>query len=153
MVFFLSFAETLYLNSNEFTGGLEPIGELTSLKEFDAHGNSFVGTLPADLFQNMKRLEVLRLSSNRFQGSIPPSLGSCSNLRDVMLEDNQMTGQIPVELGDLRILKRLTIQKNQIIGTMPSHVCDLTNIRLTYLAADCERPSPKVFCSCCDQCF
>jgi hypothetical protein len=115
------------------------------------HENSFTGSIPDDVFENMSNLEVCMLYGNDFVGKIPKSLGSCTKLREIFLESNQLSGEVPTELGSLQSLGRLSVDKNSVTGTMPNVVCELTSGNLDYLAADCK--DNEIVCECCDECF
>ena len=72
---------------------------------------------------------TIDLSSNRFTGNIPPSLGNLNSLRYLNLSHNSITGRIPSRLGNISILESLDLSSNRLEGGIPS---ELT--RLTFLA-------------------
>ena len=53
------------------------------------------------------------LNNNALTGSIPPELGSLTNLSYLMLNNNALTGSIPAELGDLAALRSLSLGSNE----------------------------------------
>jgi len=67
----------------------------------------------------------LNLGSNQLTGSIPPEIGSLTNLTSLYLDDNQLTGEIPSEIGNLTNLRTLYLAVNQLTGAIPQPVCDL----------------------------
>ncbi|PON33210.1 LRR domain containing protein [Parasponia andersonii] len=71
------------------------------VKEFSWTNQDTIGPIPAVL-ANLTRLEILRLSGNKFNGEIPDSLGDMPSLYYLDLYDNQLTGQIPDSLGRLK---------------------------------------------------
>jgi len=95
-------------------------------------GNSFVGSLPPDLF-SMTALIDLRLSENRFIGAIPVELAQLFRMENLHLSDNQFTGTIPPLLfGQLTRLMEIGIAKNGLQGSLPTtlgHLLDLSKSR------------------------
>ncbi|KAL5648892.1 hypothetical protein ACJX0J_012754, partial [Zea mays] len=81
-------------------------------------GCSFTGGIP----QQLGNLQAL--NSNKFTGTIPPTLGLLSNLFWLDLADNQLTGYIPVStattlgLDQLTHMKHFHFNKNQLSGTL-----------------------------------
>lgn len=65
---------------------------------------------------------------NNLTGTIPPAIGSLSNLTDLYLGDNLLSGMIPTEIANLSNLRTLNFDGNQIIGTIPSAIENLTNL-------------------------
>ncbi|SVD71095.1 uncharacterized protein METZ01_LOCUS423949, partial [marine metagenome] len=70
----------------------------------------------------------LYLSDNQLTGSIPPEIGSLTNLTRLYLFNNQLTGEIPFEIGDLTNLERLKLHTNQLTGSIPETLCDLSDL-------------------------
>jgi hypothetical protein len=68
-------------------------------------------------------------------GSIPPELGSLTNLYYLGLSYNQLSGSIPPELGNLVQLKKMSLDHNRLSGAFPASITNLVN--LTYLSFDC----------------
>ncbi|WRX27704.1 Protein kinase domain - like 10 [Theobroma cacao] len=71
-----------------------------------------------DLCTYFPKLEVLHLAFNGFSGSVPSSLGGCSNLQDLSLSTNQFNGTIPRGIGNLTSLKRLSLRENDLTGSI-----------------------------------
>ena len=79
------------------------------------------------------RVVALNLWECRLTGSIPPSLGSLANLRDLTLGANPLlSGSIPSSLGSLAKLEILNLESTALNGSIPPSLGNLTN--LTYLS-------------------
>jgi len=112
------------------------------------------GPSSSSSLSNLINLKELKLSSNRFTGSISSRLGQLSNLLILYLYDNQLDGMIPTELGLLTNLESLYLQGNSFIGSIPEELCSLRNDTsgvLHYLWSDCREDIIR--CNCCSQCF
>lgn len=72
-------------------------GISTLFKTIDLSSNKFEGHIPSSL-GDLIALWVLNLSHNRFQGNIPPSLESLSLVESLDLSFNQLSGEIPQQL-------------------------------------------------------
>ncbi|KAM1816195.1 hypothetical protein ACFX12_000636 [Malus domestica] len=67
--------ETLKLRSNEFVGELPlSLKNCTSLMVLDLADNQLTGSIPKWLGASFRKLVILMLSSNHFNGSLPPQL-------------------------------------------------------------------------------
>uniref|UniRef100_M1D7U9 Verticillium wilt disease resistance protein Ve2 n=1 Tax=Solanum tuberosum TaxID=4113 RepID=M1D7U9_SOLTU len=66
------------------------------------------------------------LSSNRFEGDIPNSIGSLSSLVLLNLSHNSFHGHIPAEIAKLQALKALDFSWNRLIGEIPGLLSCLT---------------------------
>ncbi len=79
--------------------------------------------------------QVIRigLNDNRLSGTIPDSIGSFSELKQLELGLNNLSGSIPVEVGNLPNLSVLILLGNPLTGTIPSELGNLTNLRDLYL--------------------
>ncbi|XP_042013298.1 receptor-like protein Cf-9 homolog [Salvia splendens] len=82
------------------------------------------------LDQGLSRLldtfTMIDLSSNRFSGNIPVSIGNLNSLRYLNLSSNTLTGEIPVSLGNISILESLDLSWNRFSGKFPSDLTGLT---------------------------
>ncbi len=77
---------------------------------------------------------VLNLEWNRLLGTIPPELGSLSNLEELNLGNNHFTGTIPLELSGLHNLEELDLGGNWLTGTIPPELSRLANLTSLSLA-------------------
>ena len=56
------------------------------------------GKIPSGIGSDQHALEVLYLSNNYLEGSIPSELGHLTALRELYLDDNALTGSVSDEL-------------------------------------------------------
>jgi Leucine-rich repeat (LRR) protein len=89
--------------------------------------NNLVGSIPPQL-GSLSNLVHLHLGDNQLSGSIPPELGGLSNLEDLVLYINQLSGSIPPQLGNLSNLGALYLWNNQLSGSIPPKLGDLSNL-------------------------
>jgi hypothetical protein len=124
--FYDFFTEELWLNQNEFEGD---IGLLTDalpkrLVSLDMDTNLLTGTIPPSI-GTLTDLDFLDFGDNNLSGKIPIELGLLTKLTMLSLRANQMTGTIPSELGLLTKLTVLVLSVNQLTGTVPTSLASL----------------------------
>ena len=114
------FAEGLFrvkLYNNDLTGPL-PVFP-TSLLTLDVSNNRLDGTLDTAL-ANLPKLKKLSLNGNKFDGTIPRSLGIVSSdLKEARFQDNKLTGEMPGEICQSRVMdpigfKRLAVDCDEV---------------------------------------
>ncbi|KAK7316991.1 hypothetical protein RJT34_00858 [Clitoria ternatea] len=137
---------------NKFDGPLpESLSELVSLESLDLSSNNFSGPILATLCEDARNnLKELFLQNNRFTGSIPPTLGNCSNLVALDLSVNYLTGTIPPSLGSLSNLRDLMLWLNQLHGEIPQelmYIKTLENLILDFNELTGNIPSGLVNCT------
>ncbi|CAH2067226.1 unnamed protein product [Thlaspi arvense] len=89
-------------------------------------GNKLSGEVPANISQ-MKKLSMLHLGFNEFQGKLPPEIGQLP-LAFLNLTRNNFSGQIPQEIGNLKCLQNLDLSCNNFSGNFPTILNDLTEM-------------------------
>ncbi|XP_021679458.1 probable inactive receptor kinase At5g10020 isoform X2 [Hevea brasiliensis] len=80
---------------------------------------SLSGDLKFSTLLNLKSLQNLSLSGNRFTGRLVPTLGSMSSLQHLDLSDNQFSGPIPGRISELWNLKYINLSTNGFEGGFP----------------------------------
>ncbi|CAI9301554.1 unnamed protein product [Lactuca saligna] len=98
---------------------LELVKILTIFTSIDISSNRFSGEIP-DTIGRLTALYMLNISHNDFTGSIPPSIGNLSQLESLDMSSNNLTGKIPSELTDLPFLSVLNLSYNQLKGRIPT---------------------------------
>jgi len=86
--------QSLWLNGQKLSGGIDVIQNMTLLREVWLHSNEFSGPLPD--FSGLKDLESLSLRDNSFTGLVPESLVNLESLKFVNLSNNLLQGPMPV---------------------------------------------------------
>ncbi|KAL7190032.1 hypothetical protein ACSBR1_039640 [Camellia fascicularis] len=63
-------------------------------------------------------ISIIDLSSNKFIGEIPKSIGRLNSLQDLNLSHNNLKGHIPTSLGNLKSLESLDLSSNKLTSLM-----------------------------------
>mmetsp|Transcript_17936 Transcript_17936/g.25013 ORF Transcript_17936/g.25013 Transcript_17936/m.25013 type:complete len:647 (-) Transcript_17936:103-2043(-) len=112
----------LDLSSNGLRSITSQIGLYNHLAALYLNDNR-ITFLPEDMFNSLKSLRTLVLSSNLLT-QVPKSLGMVSSLEKLYLDDNQIR-EIPVEFGRLFRLQDLRLSGNPITNP-PREVIELS---------------------------
>ena len=80
------------------------------------------GTIPPLSSSGLDDLILLYLQSNDLSGTLPPSIGTLSKLRQLHVGANSLSGTIPTEYAKLQQLGDFRIFNNHISGSLPSQV-------------------------------
>lgn len=102
------------------------LDRITSASEY-GRPITLTGTIPPEL-GSLSNLERLTLSRHNLTGPIPPELGNLTELTDLQLYGNELAGGIPPELGNLTKLTRLDVSGNPLRGGIPVELGKLTNL-------------------------
>jgi Leucine-rich repeat (LRR) protein len=108
---------------------------LSKLTVFFAWENQLEGSIPSTL-GSCSNLQSLDLSHNSLTGSIPPSLFQLRNLTKLLLISNDISGSIPPEIGNCSSLVRLRLGNNGIAGGIPKTVGDLRSLNFLDLSGN-----------------
>jgi len=117
----LKAVQTLELQQNRFTGVLPSIVEMTNLEVLKLSSNSFRGTLPSD-WPDQHRLRELVVSHNQITGTIPTTYGTFFYLQQLGLNSNEIRGTIPTEFSHMFFLQYLLLDSNQFTGSIPAEL-------------------------------
>jgi kinase len=117
----------LEICNNHFTGEIPSFAE--RLQVLKASSNSFNGELPGNL-TGISNLQELSLSSNQINGSIPHSIQVFKSLTIFNLSNNKLTGSIPDSIGSLPVLTTLDLSSNKLSGSIP---VEINNLKLNLL--------------------
>ncbi|GMH05796.1 hypothetical protein Nepgr_007636 [Nepenthes gracilis] len=93
-------------------------GISNTLVAIDLSSNRFRGAIPNSIGE-LVLVRYLNLSHNNFTGSIPPSLENLNVIESLDLSSNQLTGQIPRELVNLHFLEIFSVANNKLDGAIP----------------------------------
>ncbi len=100
-----------WLNNTDWNDATIPIG--------DWHG---IDTNPDGCVKN------LNLSNNNLTGTIPPEIGTLTELVSILLGNNQLSGSIPTEVQNLTKLQTLWLFRNQLSGPIPPQIGNLSTL-------------------------
>ncbi|KAI4298502.1 hypothetical protein L6164_032053 [Bauhinia variegata] len=115
-IFNASELQVLSLGSNAISCKLpEFVGQLRSLQLLNLSGNALAGSVPETL-TDLKNLTVVSLRSNNFSGKVPSGFNSVEVLD---LSSNSLNGSLPNDFGG-ESLRYLNLSYNKISGTIPS---------------------------------
>uniref|UniRef100_A0A0E0MKP9 Protein kinase domain-containing protein n=1 Tax=Oryza punctata TaxID=4537 RepID=A0A0E0MKP9_ORYPU len=86
------------------------------------------GTLSGDI-QTLSELQYLDLSYNKnLSGPLPSTIGTLSNLQNLILVGCSFTGEIPKEIGQLSNLIFLSLNSNKFTGSIPPSLGGLSKL-------------------------
>ncbi|XP_047946734.1 receptor-like protein 36 [Salvia hispanica] len=91
---------------------------LTTFTTIDMSSNRFSGSIPNSI-GNLNFLIYLNLSHNCLTGGIPASLGNVAELESLDLSSNRLEGEIPTELTKLTFLAVINLSMNNLSGKIP----------------------------------
>ncbi|TVU33047.1 hypothetical protein EJB05_24828, partial [Eragrostis curvula] len=106
----------------------EELGILVDLESLSLLHNNLTGSIPANSFQNLQKLEHLSLAGNKLSGVIPYSIGNLTSLTYLLLNNNSFTGTIPPSLSELSSLTKLGLVGNNLSGVIPPSLGNLSNL-------------------------
>ncbi|GJP53282.1 hypothetical protein CLOM_g12454 [Closterium sp. NIES-68] len=125
-----------FLNmGNTFSQGTLPAGmfDMTALTALHLDGNfRLSGSIP-EAIGNLKQLQRLDLSYNRYSEPIPNSIGNLSNLEELYLDYNSLSGTIPASIANLARLRSLDLSVNRLAGIIPAALTTLTALSLFWV--------------------
>ncbi|KAH7515507.1 hypothetical protein FEM48_Zijuj10G0034000 [Ziziphus jujuba var. spinosa] len=128
----LNFGSSLWwvdLSFNQFQGPLKLWPYVLSLY---LRNNKLSGPMPSDIGHEMPGLQVLDLSGNFLEGSIPLSLNKLNSLRYLGLSNNSLSGEIHIDWSELCLLTSihvLDLSHNNLSGTIPTCLDKLTEFK------------------------
>ncbi|XP_034906212.1 uncharacterized protein [Populus alba] len=142
-----TYLQELYLENCFLSGPfLLPKNSHVNLSFLSISMNHFQGQIPSEIGARLPRLEVLLMSDNVFNGSIPFSLGNISSLQLLDLSNNSLQGQIPEGIWNMSSLEFVDLSRNNFSGRLPPGFSTSSNLRYVYLSRNkLQGPIAMVF--------
>ncbi|KAG7571958.1 Leucine-rich repeat [Arabidopsis suecica] len=109
------------LDSNSFRGPFPHwICEFRSLQILDLSNNSFNGSIPQCLRNITYVLQVLNLGNNNFSGILPDVFVNATNLNALDVSRNRLEGKLPKTLINCMYMEFLNVEGNKFKDKFPS---------------------------------
>ncbi|XP_050237381.1 probable LRR receptor-like serine/threonine-protein kinase At3g47570 [Mercurialis annua] len=106
----------------------------TDLLDLNMGSNNLGGTLPEQIANFSRKLELFNINSNEIHGKIPTGIESLVNLNVFTALWNNLSGTIPSGIGKLENLVFLSLYGNYLVGNIPSSLGNLTNLIAIHLS-------------------
>ncbi|KAG7967592.1 hypothetical protein I3843_08G106800 [Carya illinoinensis] len=127
----------LDMSWNRFNGSIPSLSMSKNLKTIDLHNNDLTGQISSTRWVDLLNLEVLDLSSNSLEGSIPVSLFSLPSLQELYLQNNRFSGQLDeFSTAPSYLLNSLDLSHNNLEGQIPMSLFKLTSLRALDLSSN-----------------
>ncbi|XP_017972686.1 PREDICTED: probable LRR receptor-like serine/threonine-protein kinase At1g07650 [Theobroma cacao] len=129
--------EVLSFMGNRLSGPFPKVFTyITSLRNLYAQILIFYPSIMKQLFRTHSSrcwkvdqfTEKLILSSNAFNGELPPELAKLVNLTDMRVSDNNFSGKIPDIISNWKQIQKLQIQGCSPLAPIPSSISALTSL-------------------------
>ncbi|KAJ7981882.1 Leucine-rich receptor-like kinase family protein [Quillaja saponaria] len=121
---------SILLKAQRLPGTVPPESELVRLpylQVIDLTRNYLNGTIPPE-WGSMKLVSI-SLLGNRVSGSIPKELANITTLKSLSIEYNQFSGNLPPKLGNLPQIERMLMSSNNFTGEIPATFAKLTTLK------------------------
>ncbi|GLJ53081.1 hypothetical protein SUGI_1131080 [Cryptomeria japonica] len=140
LTFFFSTHPAIAAQSNSDEQSLIAIKNsitLDPLKVFDTWipSNDFCNWTGVTCDAAAQKVVSLILESFQLQGTVSPSIGNLTFIKELSLYDNSLSGEIPEELGRLHRLQQLRLSSNELDGPIPLNLTacrDLVRLAVAY---------------------
>ena len=119
--------QTLNLVDNLFTGTLDPLMHMEKLTGLLLDQNEFEGNLTNAFLDSLPQLQILDISENLLEGTLPSNLLNHENLIIIDLSKNLFSGSLP-QVTRPTVLQFLALQDNGLTGFFPESFSELVNL-------------------------
>ncbi|XP_057545971.1 receptor-like protein 34 [Amaranthus tricolor] len=133
----LKLLEEVYLYNNQFSGPIPSFSSVKNLKFLHLRDNNLNGSINSTNWGKLLGLEVLILSNNSIDGSIPLSLFSLPSLSSLALKKNKFSGQLnEFAKPTSSMLSYLDLSHNNLEGPVPKSVFRLQKLNTLDLSSN-----------------
>nr|XP_048337086.1 receptor-like protein 53 [Ziziphus jujuba var. spinosa] len=105
-------------DNHDLIGSLSEFHSGSNLLLLELSSTKFGGKLPYSI-GNLTSLNVLDLTNCKFSGPVPYLLGNLANISQLHLDGNEFTGEFPSSLGNLMQISYLDLSNNFFHGSLP----------------------------------
>ncbi|XP_051118595.1 piriformospora indica-insensitive protein 2 isoform X2 [Andrographis paniculata] len=110
---------------------------LSNLEQLTLSRNKIKGEIAEAAFESLRKLKILDLSYNEFQGTLPDSIGKSGELLKLDLSYNGFSGRIPEALKGIKNLEFLDLSYNNFTNDgVPLFLSEMSNLREVYLSGN-----------------
>ncbi|KAL7224306.1 hypothetical protein ACSBR1_025712 [Camellia fascicularis] len=110
---------SLILSSNNFSGELDMLCHAVSLQLLDLSSNSFDGSIPQCFGNFSTYFSVLDLRKNNFSGTIPNTFVKGNSFEIINLNGNGFEGTVPKSLANCKMLRVVDLGCNKFSDKFP----------------------------------
>ncbi|KAL5548585.1 hypothetical protein UlMin_003816 [Ulmus minor] len=125
------------ISNNQLTGKIPTqICNASFLEVLDLSNNRLNRSLPPCLANFSENLSVLDLRNNGLQGMIPTRFAKFNSLRTLNFNENQLEGPLPGSLLNCKKLEVLDVGNNKINGSFPNWLESLPELQVLILRSN-----------------
>ncbi|PON81772.1 Leucine-rich repeat, typical subtype [Trema orientale] len=126
------------LTGNGVSGEIpDAVGDLVNLEELTLSRNRLSGKMDDLDLSKLKKLKILDLSQNSFEGDVPSSMANLSELMKLDLSSNGFSGKIPESFRALQKLEFLDLSFNRFGNFgVPLFLAEMPKLRDVYLSGN-----------------
>jgi len=141
----LPYAFFFSISGNQIAGVIPTaLCNATSLQVLDLSNNSLNGSIPDCLIQMSQTLKVLNLRENFLTGILPNAFPKECSLSTIDIGQNLLWGHLPKSLAKCKNLEVLNLRQNQLHDTFPAWLMHLSNLRVLVLR--CNKLHGSITC-------
>ncbi|XP_010475663.1 PREDICTED: leucine-rich repeat receptor-like protein kinase PXL1 [Camelina sativa] len=130
------YVDKLLLPNMNLSGNVsDQIQSFPCLQVLDLSNNTFESSLPKS-FSNLTSLKVFDVSANNFFGTFPYGLGMATGLTHFNASSNNFSGFLPEDLGNATKLEVLDVRGGYFEGSLPSSYKNLKNLKFLGLSGN-----------------
>lgn len=120
---YLSYAKNYF----DYTGIPTQISKLTNLVEYDCSYTLYFGPLEGEVFKGLDRLQLLDISGNSYNSTIPDTLAELSSLERLYVMDTHLSGSFDF-VSKMPMIEELWLDYNVIKGTIPTAINQISSL-------------------------
>ncbi|KAF7013843.1 unnamed protein product [Triticum aestivum] len=118
---------------NHLSGNIPPYFCNTWLEILDLSYNNLNGSIPSCLMEDANALQVLNLKENQLYGELPHNINESCMFEVLDFSGNRIEGQLPRSLTSCQYLEVLDIGNNQVSDSFPCWMMALSRLQVLVL--------------------